>query len=288
MLIRDQTLTQEIISIIQSALAEDIGDGDITTLSTVTDSLWLMGKFVARAGGVIAGMQVAQATFTLLDERVAFDVFVEDGQMIQAGQQLAKVKGPGRAILSGERTALNLLQRMSGIATQTRHFVEAVRGTNAVILDTRKTAPGLRTLDKLAVRIGGGQNHRTGLYDMALIKNNHIAAVGGDLAEAVRRVRASDTKHRMVEIEVRDLDQLRTALELDVDRILLDNMSIKQLRTAVEITSGRVALEASGGITLDNVTEVAKTGVDFISVGALTHSVSALDISLWIDESITT
>lgn len=199
-------------------------------------------------------------------------------------QTLARLRGPGQALLTGERTALNLLQRMSGIATLTQRYVKAIEGTRSVILDTRKTAPGLRILDKLAVTLGGGQNHRTGLYDMALIKNNHIAAVGGDLAEAVQRVQEFDSRHRPIEIEVRSLDELSQALELPVDRILLDNMSLEQLSQAVRMTAGRIPLEASGGVNLASVADIARTGVDFISVGALTHSVQALDISLWIDD----
>jgi nicotinate-nucleotide pyrophosphorylase (carboxylating) len=185
-------------------------------------------------------------------------------------------------VLSGERVALNFLQRMSGIATLTRRFVEAARGTRAVILDTRKTAPGLRALDKWAVRLGGGQNHRMGLYDMVLIKDNHIAAVGS-ITEAVARVRAGDPRHRPIEVEVTTLAELGEALALGVDRIMLDNMSHEQMREAVRITSGRIPLEASGGVRLDTVQAIAATGVDFISAGAITHSISALDISLDLD-----
>ena len=274
----------QIIEIIRRALYEDIGDGDVTTLTTVPLDLWMTGNFVARADGVIAGLEIAALAFELLDERVEVHIQVSDGTRVEPLQVLAQLKGPARALLTGERTALNLLQRMSGIATTTQRYVQAVQGTRAVILDTRKTVPGLRVLDKLAVRLGGGTNHRTGLYDMALIKNNHITAVGGDLAEAVRRVRQGDPQHRPVEIEVRSLEQLIQALELDVDRILLDNMNTSQLRQAVELTKGRIPLEASGGVTLESVSEIARTGVDFISVGALTHSVQALDISLWLDE----
>ena len=280
-----RAIEAEIIAIVRRALEEDIGSGDVTTECTVPTELWLSGRLVARAAGVIAGLEIARLVFTQLDERVQFEMLVTDGEAVKPMQELARVSGPGRALLTGERTALNLLQRISGIATQTRRYVEAVRGTQAVILDTRKTAPGLRALDKLAVRLGGGQNHRAGLYDMVLIKNNHIAAVGGNLAETVARIREGDPKQRLVEIEVRDLDQLRQVVQLDVDRILLDNMPASQLREAVAMTAGRVPLEASGGITLENVAEIARTGVDYISVGALTHSVQALDISLWIDKT---
>jgi nicotinate-nucleotide pyrophosphorylase (carboxylating) len=278
------TLEPQIIDIVRRALDEDIGSGDITTLTTVPDNLWMTGNFVARAEGVIAGLEIACLAFELLDDRVEVHPEVRDGRLVRPLQVLAQLKGPARPLLTAERTALNLLQRMSGIATTTRRYVMEVEGTRAVILDTRKTVPGLRVLDKLAVRLGGGSNHRIGLYDMALIKNNHIAAVGGDLAEAVRRVRQGDPQNRPVEIEVRSLDQLKVALELDVDRILLDNMNTSQLRQAVVMADGRIPLEASGGVTLESVAEIAHTGVDFISVGALTHSIQALDISLWLDE----
>ncbi len=280
---------EEIAEILSRALDEDIGSGDITSECTIPENLFLSGRFVARAEGIIAGLGIAGSVFHLLDERVIINPLVSDGQVVKPNQTLAELKGPGRALLSGERTALNFLQRMSGIATQARQFVDAVQGTGAVILDTRKTVPGLRILDKLAVRLGGAQNHRTGLYDMVLIKNNHIAAVGDNLVEAVRRVRQGDRLGRKIEVEVRSMDELRQALSLhslnlDVDRILLDNMDLNQLREAVALTAGRVPLEASGGITLENVADVARTGVNFISVGALTHSVKALDISLWIED----
>lgn len=282
----DSALVEDTVQIILRALEEDIGDGDITTQSIVPEELWLEGYFVARAAGIIAGLEVVRWVFTLLDQRVVFTPLAVDGQAVTALMQLAHVKGPGRSLLTGERTALNFLQRISGIATLTRRYVQAVEGTKAVILDTRKTAPGLRSLDKLGVRLGGGQNHRSGLYDMALIKNNHIAAVSGNLAQAVCCVRNGDPRHRPVEIEVRNLDELQKALELDVDRILLDNMDPDQLRQAVKLTGGRVPVEASGGINLANVAEIARTGVDYISVGALTHSVKALDISLWIETAV--
>lgn len=264
---------------IRPALAEDLGDGDITTVSTIPAEARYIGDFLVKAAGVIAGLRVAARVFALLDPAVTFQATVADGDRVASGQVVAVVEGPGRAILSGERVALNFLQRMSGIATATRRYVDAVAGTRAVILDTRKTVPGLRLLDKWAVQLGGGQNHRLGLYDMALIKDNHIAAVGS-ITEAVRRVRATDTRHRPIEVEVTNLDQLREALALDVDRILLDNMTPVQMAEAVRIAAGRVPLEASGGVNLRTVAEIAATGVDYISIGALTHSVTALDISL--------
>jgi len=266
-------------AIIRLALAEDLGDGDVTTLNTIPPDAAYTGDFLIKAPGVIAGLQVAARVFATLDPAVQFQAFVPDGDRVNQGDIVAVVTGPGRAILSGERVALNLLQRMSGIATATRRYVDAVSDTHAVILDTRKTVPGLRVLDKWAVRLGGGQNHRIGLYDMALIKDNHIAAVGS-ITEAVRRVREGDQRHRPIEVEVTNLDQLREALALPIDRILLDNMSHEMMRAAVELAAGQIPLEASGNVTLDTVTAIAATGVDFISVGALTHSVKALDVSL--------
>jgi nicotinate-nucleotide pyrophosphorylase (carboxylating) len=271
---------ETIRAIVGRALDEDIGDGDVTTECTVAHDTRLQGELIAKQHGVVAGLEAAGLALMLIDEHAQFSHPVADGDPVEPGQVIATVEGLGRALLSGERTALNLLQRMSGIATLTRQYVDAVRGTRAVILDTRKTAPGLRVLDKWAVRLGGGQNHRFGLYDMVLIKDNHIAAVGGSLTEAVRRVRASDPHHRPIEVEVTDRDELRQALMLDVQRILLDNMSLSEMREAVQIVAGGVPLEASGNISLQNVAEVAATGVDYISVGALTHSVRALDISL--------
>jgi len=221
-------------------------------------------------------------TFAQLDARVQITPLVADGDSVPAGRTIATIAGPGRALLSGERVALNFLQRMSGIATLTRRFVDAVRGTSAVILDTRKTAPGLRLFDKWAVRLGGGQNHRFGLYDMALIKDNHIAAAGG-ITEAVKRVRKGDGRKRAIEVEVCTLAELREAVALNVDRILLDNMTPDEMAEAVRLAAGRVPLEASGNVTPENVAAVAATGVDYISVGMLTHSVRALDVSLTVD-----
>lgn len=276
-------LSSAVDGVIRQALAEDIGDGDVTTVCLVAPEARLTGRLIAKEPGVIAGLEVARRTFALLDGRAQLTPRVADGSPVAAHSPIATVAGPGQALLSGERVALNFLQRMSGIATLTRHFVDAVAGTRATILDTRKTAPGLRLLDKWAVRLGGGQNHRFGLYDMALIKENHIAAAGGRLAEAVARVRAGDPLRRPIEVEVRSLAELEEALAQEVDRILLDNMSLAEMRQAARLAAGRVPLEASGNITLANVAEVAATGVDYISTGALTHSVKALDISLLLD-----
>ncbi len=275
---------QELERVLRNALAEDIGDGDVTTLNTIPAGAVLTGDFLVKEEGVVAGLDVARLVFAQLDESVQFMAHAGDGDRVQARQVVATVEGSGRSILTGERVALNFMQRMSGIATMTRRFVDAVAaqdylGTRAVILDTRKTAPGLRLLDKWAVRLGGGQNHRVGLYDMALIKDNHIAAVGG-ITEAVRRVVAGDDRHRPIEVEVQTLDQLLEALKQPIDRILLDNMTSTQMAEAVRITTGRIPLEASGNVNLQTVAGIAATGVDYISVGALTHSVKALDISL--------
>jgi nicotinate-nucleotide pyrophosphorylase (carboxylating) len=221
---------------------------------------------------------VARQSFLQVDAGVEFKPLVEEGAHVTPGTQLAKVSGPARALLTGERIALNFLQRMSGIATATSRYVAAVAGTRARILDTRKTAPGLRLLDKWAVVLGGGHNHRIGLYDMAMIKDNHIAAAGG-ITAAVERVRTRWGHQLPVEVEVANLDQLAEALTLDLDLIMLDNMSLDAMSQAVEITAGRVPLEASGNVSLETVAAIAATGVDYISVGKLTHSVEALDIS---------
>ena len=275
--------TLEIQQIIRRALDEDLGDGDITTNATIPADSQLTGRFIAKERGVIAGLEVAALTFAELDPHAHIICHVQDGDLVEKGVEIARITGQGRAILSGERVALNLLQRMSGIATLTRQFVEAVRGTSAVILDTRKTMPGLRMLDKCAVRLGGGQNHRFGLYDMVMIKDNHIAAVGS-ITQAVAQVRAHDQQRRPIEVEVKNLEELAETLPLNVDRILLDNMTPAMMRDAVRLTNRRVPLEASGNVSLENVAAIAATGVDYISIGKLTHSAKALDISLLLSE----
>jgi len=271
-------LPAEISQYISRALEEDIGSGDVTTDTIVPANASLHGRIVAKEDGVVAGLEVAKKVLLSLDQRVNFLARAEDGTKVTRGTVLADLDGPARALLSGERIALNFLGRMSGIATLTRKFVDAVSSTKAVILDTRKTAPGLRLTDKLAVRLGGGQNHRTGLFDMVLIKDNHID-FAGSITAAVERVRAAGTKLE-IEVETRTLDDVREALSLGVERILLDNMSADTMREAVAICDGRAKLEASGNVTLDNVLEVAGTGVDYISVGALTHSPKVFDVSL--------
>jgi len=271
-------LPPEILSSIQRALTEDIGTGDVTTDNIVPEGATLKGVIQAKQDGVVAGIEVARQTFFALDGQISFESRVADGQLVAKGRELVLLLGSARALLTGERTALNFLGRMSGIATLTRQFVDAVEGTNAKILDTRKTAPGLRLTDKLAVKLGGGENHRVGLFDMVLIKDNHID-FAGSITRAVERVREARTKLE-IEVETRTLDDVREALSLNVDRILLDNMSIEMMREAVEITARRVRLEASGNMTLERVRTVAETGVDYISVGALTHSPAVFDVSL--------
>jgi nicotinate-nucleotide pyrophosphorylase (carboxylating) len=274
-------LQREILNCLKRALEEDIGPGDITTNSIVAADAVLHGQIIAKQAGIVAGLDIAEAVLLLLSSEISFRLNSSEGSQVERCSVLADVSGPARALLTGERTALNFLGRMSGIATLTREFVNAVSGNNAIILDTRKTAPGLRLVDKLAVRRGGGQNHRSGLYDMILIKDNHID-FAGSLTEAVSRVRASGSKLE-IEVEARSLAEVREALDLDVERILLDNMPIELMREAVKLNAGRAKLEASGNVNLKNVRAIAETGVDYISVGALTHSPQVFDVSFkWI------
>ena len=274
----NNVLPAEIISCIRRALEEDIGNGDATTNSIVPVTATLKGKIVAKQTGVVAGLEIAKAVFLELNEDVIFKQLVSDGSEVENKTVLASVEGSARALLTGERTALNFLGRMSGIATLTRQFVNAVSGTDAQILDTRKTAPGLRTLDKKAVQLGGGRNHRVGLFDMILIKDNHID-FAGSITAAVERARAAATDLE-IEVETRSLEDVKEALSLGVERILLDNMTLETMRRAVALAWGRAKLEASGNINLENVAEVARTGVEYISVGALTHSPKVFDVSL--------
>jgi len=274
-------LPADIYAVIQRTLDEDIGSGDATTNSIVPIDAVLHGQIVAKQTGVIAGLEVAAAVFHQLNKNVTFRAHVSDGSVVSNRSLVADVEGSARALLTGERAALNFLGRMSGIATLTHQFVEAVKGTRAQILDTRKTAPGLRLLDKLAVKLGGGLNHRTGLFDLILIKDNHID-FAGSITAAVERARGAGTELE-IEVETRTLDDVREALALGVEQILLDNMSLDTMREAVAITAGRAKLEASGNVTLETVAAVAQTGVDYISVGALTHSPKVFDVSLeWV------
>ncbi|MBN1180392.1 MAG: quinolinate synthase NadA [Anaerolineae bacterium] len=269
--------------LIDLALAEDIGPGDATSQAVLPPDLTLHGRVVAKAHGVVAGLPIAEAVFQRVDPALRFTPYVWDGDEVDPGTLIAEVTGPARSMLAAERTALNVLQHLSGIATLTRAFVDAVEGTGAAVLDTRKTHPGYRILEKYAVRMGGGQNHRMSLYDMMMIKDNHVDAAGS-IAAAVERARAAHPT-LPIEVEVRTLDELRQALPLTLDRILLDNMDLDQMRAAVALAAGRTPLEASGGVTLERVAAIAATGVDFVSVGALTHSAPALDISMKIAES---
>lgn len=263
---------------VQRWLAEDLGHGDVTTERCVPARASAAGRFNARVDGVLAGLEPAALVFELLDTRVQFGSDRRDGASFAAGDQLAWVTGPARAVLTGERLALNLLQRLSGVASLTRRFVDAVAGTGATILDTRKTTPGLRALEKAAVRAGGGCNHRFALDDGILIKDNHIVAAGG-LSAAVKAARSGNPMLR-VEVEVDTLDQAREALAAGADGLLLDNMGPEQLAAAVELCAGRAWTEASGGVNLTTVAALAATGVDYVSVGALTHSAPSVDIGL--------
>lgn len=263
---------------IRQALAEDIGHGDATTNPIVSTGAETTGQIVAKQPGIVSGLDVAEAVFHALDPKLRFTANIADGARVESGQILAELSGSARVMLTAERTALNFLGRMSGVATLTRQFVDAIAGTHAKILDTRKTAPGMRTTDKLAVLHGGGYNHRHGLYDMVLIKDNHVDYAGG-LEEAVRLIRSSGTELE-IEVEVRTLEDLKIGIELGVERILLDNMTVEMMKEAVAINAGRAKLEASGNVTLETVRRIAETGVDYISVGALTHSAKVFDVSL--------
>jgi len=264
--------------LIARALQEDIGHQDITTENLVDAKQRSRGVFLAKSAGIIAGIAVAEQVFRTLDEDIEFTTIINDGEEATPGDVIAIVEGRTRTLLIGERTALNFLQRLSGIATRTRRMVDLIRYEKAEIVDTRKTTPGLRWLEKYAVRVGGARNHRFGLYDGAMIKDNHIKAAGG-IQKAVSTLRARIPHTIKIEVEVEDLEQLQEALEARADIIMLDNMDVDTMRQAVEITAGRALLEASGGITEDTLVEVARTGVDFISIGALTHSAGSLDIS---------
>ena len=280
---------------VKLALTEDLWGGDVTTQAAVAPGTPATAVLVAKAAGVLAGLDVARLVFREVDPELAFEALAKDGQRVQPGLEVARLRGAAAGILMGERTALNFLCHLSGVATLTARFVRRVRGTGAVILDTRKTLPGLRVLEKYAVAKGGGENHRMGLGDMYLVKDNHIRAAGS-IAAAVARIQAA-RQELLLEVEAATFEQVKEACEAGVDRILLDNMSLDQLRTAVEIVDNHPKppapararrkgarrwpeLEASGGVTLDNVKEIAATGVDFVSVGALTHSAPALDLSL--------
>ena len=265
--------------LIRLALEEDLPHGDITTDNLIPPESITRGILVAKEKGIIAGLPVAERVFKIVDSSITFSSLVPEGSQVNPGQHLAEIKGPSRAILKGERTALNFLQRLSGIATQTHQFVKAVDGTKTQILDTRKTTPGLRMLEKYAVRQGGGTNHRFSLSDMVLIKDNHLQIVGS-IRQAVQQVRHHVGHQVKIEVEVTSLAEAQEALEAGADWIMLDNMSLEEMRPVVEDIKGQAILEASGNITIERAREIASIGIDYISVGRLTHSVKALDISL--------
>ncbi len=269
--------TDTLERVVQAALAEDVGAGDVTTKATVDQDAMGAAELLVREAGVVCGLRVAEAVFRALAPEIRFEPLVEEGAVVDRPTAVALVTGPERAILTGERTALNFLGRLSGIATLTRRYVDAVAGTGVAILDTRKTTPGLRALEKHAVACGGGRNHRFGLDDGVLVKDNHLRAAGS-VREAVEGIRA--TTDLPVEVECDTLEQVTQALAADADAILLDNMTPDELRAAVALAGGRARLEASGGVTLETVRAIAETGVDEISVGALTHSARSLDVSL--------
>jgi nicotinate-nucleotide pyrophosphorylase (carboxylating) len=265
---------------VRDALAEDLGLlGDITTNATIPSSTRAVADIAARKAGIVSGLALAECSFRTLQSDVQFEVACADGHSVAEGDVIARITGNARGLLSGERVALNYLGRLSGIATLTRRYVDAIAGTNARIIDTRKTTPGLRAFEKYAVRCGGGHNHRVGLFDAVLIKDNHIVAAGG-LSRAITAAREVAGHMTKLEVEVDTLEQLDEALKLDIDAVLLDNMSTDQLREAVKRVKKRCLTEASGGVNLDTVRAIAETGVDLISVGALTHSASVLDVGL--------
>lgn len=275
----------EELALVDRALEEDRGAGDWTTRWIVSARTRATARIVAKSDGVLAGLGIASAVFLRLDPRVEVTTNFADGHAVHAGDVVCTIKGPARAILTGERAALNFLQRLSGVATATRAYVDAVNGTGAAILDTRKTTPAFRALEKAAVRAGGGRNHRAGLYDMVLIKENHIQIAGG-IPEAIRRVQDGNSKGLPVEVEVRDKEELKLALEAGCDRVLLDNMDVQAIREAVRLVhklAPSVEVEASGNMTLERVRSVAEAGVNYISVGALTHSAPALDLTLIVE-----
>jgi nicotinate-nucleotide pyrophosphorylase (carboxylating) len=274
-MITDQNLKK----IIRDALSEDIGPGDVTSEATVPAESTSTAVMLAKQDLVLAGLDVSKEVFFYLDPAIQFTPFAKDGDRINAGTEIAKLSGNTRALLAGERVALNLLQHMSGIATLTAKYVEKVKGLKAEVLDTRKTLPGLRQLEKYAVRVGGGKNHRFGLYDGVLIKDNHIKASGG-IIKAVERAKKKAHHMLKIEVETKTLDEVVEALGVGADIIMLDNMTIDMIREAVKLIGGRALVEASGNVTLETIWQIAETGVDFISSGSLTHSAPAADISM--------
>jgi len=278
-----KTVWKQVELIVNNAIAEDLASGDVTTEALIRPALEGRASILVKKDGVLAGIDVAKEVFRQVDSSLRFKALVRDGARVRKGQVVTTIQGKVASILKAERTALNFLQHLSGIATETARYVDAVSGTTAVVTDTRKTIPGLRLLEKYAVRAGGGHNHRLNLGDGILIKDNHLAALGSsgvELGQAVKKARKSAPSKMKVEVEVESVGQAREALSAGADIIMLDNMKLQDMRRVVKMVKGRALLEASGGITLDNVRSVAETGVDLISVGALTHSAKALDISL--------
>ena len=271
--------TSAFIPLIEQALAEDIGQGDRTTGALFPEPVQAQARIITHEDIVVAGLFLVAEISQRLDPKIQVDSLVSEGQSVRAGTILTELMGDGRSLLTGERVALNFLQHLSGIATFTSQFVEAVKGTKAMILDTRKTTPGLRVLEKYAVRTGGGRNHRMNLSDGILIKDNHIALMGS-LKEAVQRVKKKSPSGFKVEVEAATLKEVEEALSAEADIILLDNMTVSQIKDAIMLIKGRALIEVSGGVHLNNVREIASTGVDFISIGALTHSARAVDISM--------
>ena len=267
--------------LVRRALAEDVGNGDVTTAALISEGQKGTAKVVAKESLIVAGHEPFRTVFETLDPQVRINFIVAEGSVLHPGDSIAEVMGPYAVLLTGERTALNFLQHLSGIATLTRKYVEKISRYNTVLLDTRKTLPGWRALEKAAVKVGGGANHRMGLYDAVLIKENHIAACGG-ISIAVARARTACPSMR-IEVEVRSLAELREALNSNPDIIMLDNMGLEDMRTAVRETAGRIPLEASGNVGLDNVEQIASTGVQYVSTGAITHSARAVDISMLIE-----
>jgi nicotinate-nucleotide pyrophosphorylase (carboxylating) len=272
-------MTPEIDKIIEAALREDMPNGDITSESLVPSESLSKAILLSKADGVLAGIDVARRVFVLIDPKVSFTKKIEDGSLIRAGDTLARIEGPSLSLLKGERIALNFLQRMSGIATLTQKFVISIEGLPVQILDTRKTTPSLRSLEKYAVKMGGGTNHRLNLSDMVMIKDNHLKIVG-NISEAVRKAREKVGPDVKIEVETKSLEEVKEAVNSGADMIMLDNMSPEKMRVVVDWVNGRVPLEASGNVKLSTLKEIASSGVDFISVGSLTHSYQSLDISM--------
>ena len=275
-------LTPAIMQLVEMALAEDIGTGDITTDQLIDEDATGRGSIKAKEEVVLAGLDLARNVFKRLDPDVDFNPHFEDGDLIQPGQTAVSLSGRLAALLTGERTALNFMQRLSGIATRTRHYKAALQNRKVRLLDTRKTTPGWRILEKYAVRMGGGTNHRSGLYDAVLIKDNHIAAAGS-ISTAVQQIRSKVPADMSIEVETASMDDVREALQAGAQIIMLDNMDMEQIRAAVTLVNGRAKLEVSGGVTIEDLPDLAATGVDFISSGALTHSARAVDLSMYIE-----